>query len=146
MNEIVENVLALTKHLIHTNGVQLNTALAADLPWVSVDSNQMKQVLLNLVHNALQAMPSGGTLEVDTEVRANDHRDWIVVTVKDSGVGIYPQNQEKIFEPFYTTKAGAGGTGLGLSVTYGIVTDHGGTIEVESSPGSGSTFVVWLPL
>jgi signal transduction histidine kinase len=146
MNEIVESVLALTRHLIHTSGVKLETALAADLPWVSVDGNQIKQVLLNLVHNALQAMPSGGTLQVTTGVRRNDDRDWMVVAVRDSGVGINPQNRERIFEPFYTTKGNLGGTGLGLSVTYGIVTDHGGTIDVESNPGEGSTFTVWLPL
>ncbi len=146
MNGLVEDVLALTKHLIHTSGVQLNVSLADGLPWVSVDGNQMKQVLLNLVHNALQAMPSGGSLEIHTEERAKDNRSWVIVSVRDSGVGIDPQNRERIFEPFFTTKGNAGGTGLGLSVTYSIVTDHGGTIEVDSRPGAGSTFTVWLPI
>ncbi len=146
MNEIVEDVLALTKHLIHTSGVHLNIWLGRDMPWVSVDGNQMKQVLLNLIHNALQAMPSGGTLDVQTGIRTKDNRSWVTVSVKDSGVGIDPQNKERVFEPFFTTRGNAGGTGLGLSVTYGIVTDHGGTIEVESKPGAGSTFTVWLPI
>ncbi len=146
MNEIADDVLALTRHLIHTSGVQLDVNLAKDLPWVSVDSNQMKQVLLNLIHNALQAMPNGGKLKLLTEARYKDGRRWVVITVKDSGIGIEPQNRDRIFEPFFTTKGNAGGTGLGLSVTYGIVTDHGGTIEVESQPGTGSTFVVWLPI
>lgn len=146
MNEIADDVLALTRHLIHTSGVQLNVDLAKDLPWVSVDSNQMKQVLLNLIHNALQAMPNGGKLQVNTESRQRSNRKWVVVTVKDSGVGIELQNKDRIFEPFFTTKGNMGGTGLGLSVTYGIVTDHGGTIEVESQPGTGSTFTVWLPI
>lgn len=146
MNGLVEDTLALTKHLIHTNGVRLNVNLAEGLPWVSVDGNQMKQVLLNLVHNALQAMPSGGNLEIQTEERAKDNRRWVIVSVKDSGVGIDPQNKERIFEPFFTTKGDTGGTGLGLSVTYGIVTDHGGTIEVDSRPGAGSSFTVWLPI
>jgi len=79
-------------------------------------------------------------------VRTREDRPWIAVAVKDSGVGIEVKNKDRIFEPFFTTKGDSGGTGLGLSVTYGIVTDHGGTIEVESLPGKGSTFTVWLPL
>lgn len=146
MNETIEDVLALTKHLIHTNGVHLNIWLEKDLPWVSVDNNQMKQVFLNLIHNALQAMPSGGTLDIQTASRIKDDVSWVTVSVKDSGVGIDAKNKDRIFEPFFTTKGNSGGTGLGLSVTYGIVTDHGGTIELESSPGVGSTFTVWLPV
>ncbi len=146
INEIIEEVLMLTRHLIHTSGVQLSLEWVKDAPWVSVDSNQMKQVFLNLIHNALQAMPDGGSLDIQTLVRQRDNRNWITVAVKDSGVGIEVQNKDRIFEPFFTTKADRGGTGLGLSVTYGIVTDHGGTIEVESSPGKGSLFTVWLPL
>jgi signal transduction histidine kinase len=146
INEIIEDVLMLTRHLIHMSGVQLSLELFKDSPWVSVDTNQMKQVFLNLIHNALQAMPTGGNLEIQTSVRTKDGRPWIAVVVKDSGVGIEVKNKDRIFEPFFTTKANSGGTGLGLSVTYGIVTDHGGTIEVESSPGKGSIFTVWLPL
>ncbi|MBI1795212.1 MAG: GAF domain-containing protein [Chloroflexi bacterium] len=146
INEIVEDVLALTKHLIHTSGVRLNIWLGKELPWASVDSNQMKQVFLNLIHNALQAMPSGGNLDIQTVTRERGNRSWVTVSIKDSGIGIDPQNKERIFEPFFTTKGNTGGTGLGLSVTYGIVTDHGGTIEVESRPGLGSTFTVWLPI
>ncbi len=146
INQILEDVLALTNHLIHTSGVRLDLSCEPELPWVSVDSNQMKQVFLNLIHNALQAMPTGGVLEISTAARNQADRRWVVVAVRDSGEGILLDNQERIFEPFFTTKGTAGGTGLGLSVTYGIVTDHGGTIEVDSQPGSGSTFAVWLPI
>ena len=146
INEIIEEVLMLTRHLIHMSGVQLSLELVQDPPWALVDTNQMKQVFLNLIHNALQAMPTGGDLEIQTSVRTRDDRPWIVVAVKDSGIGIEVKNKDGIFEPFFTTKGNSGGTGLGLSVTYGIVTDHGGTIEVESSSGKGSTFTVWLPL
>ena len=146
LNEIVEDVVALSKHLIHTSGVRLNLDLEVNLPWVLVDANQMKQVLLNLVHNALQAMPGGGEMKILTETVSRNNRDWVVVTVMDSGVGISAKDQARIFEPFYTTKGNQGGTGLGLSVTYGIVTDHGGQIDVESQPGKGSKFTVWLPL
>jgi signal transduction histidine kinase len=102
-------------------------------------------VLLNLVHNALQAMPDGGKMEISTFSAVRDGRDGAVVSVGDTGIGISQLNQSRIFEPFFTTKGDQGGTGLGLSVTYGIVTDHGGQIDVESQPGKGSLFKVWLP-
>jgi two-component system, NtrC family, sensor kinase len=146
LNEVVEDVVALSKHLIHTSGVELKLDLEVNLPWVIVDVNQMKQVLLNLVHNALQAMPDGGGMKILTETVSRNNRDWVVVSVIDTGIGIAQQEQARIFEPFYTTKGNQGGTGLGLSVTYGIVTDHGGQIDVESQPGTGSKFTVWLPL
>jgi two-component system NtrC family sensor kinase len=146
INEIVQDVLALMTHFIHTSGVQLELDLGADLPWIVLDANQMKQVLLNLLHNALHAMPGGGRLQVRTQLRVRNERDWIVIEVVDNGVGMEQSEIVRIFDPFYTTRAESGGTGLGLSVTYGIVTDHGGTIEVQSQRGSGSTFSVWLPV
>jgi signal transduction histidine kinase len=111
-----------------------------------MDRNQMKQVLLNLFHNAIQAMPQGGTLDVSTALQSHENRQWATVSIRDSGQGIAPNVKERIFEPFFTTKADQGGTGLGLSVTYGIVTDHGGFMDVESEPGRGACFNVWLPL
>jgi signal transduction histidine kinase len=146
INQIVDDVLALTTHFIHTNGVQLEVDFQEDLPWVSVDSNQMKQVFLNLIHNALQAMPTGGNLQIKTRTRSKDNRESVFISIKDSGIGIDLKDIDRIFEPFYTTKGHRGGTGLGLSVTYGIVTDHGGTIEVDSQLGEGSIFTVWLPV
>ena len=146
LNEVVQDVVALSKHLIHTSGIELKIDLEKNLPWVLVDANQMKQVLINLVHNALQAMPDGGDMEIKTSVASRHSRDWITVSVQDTGVGIPHFDQARIFEPFYTTKGNQGGTGLGLSVTYGIITDHGGQIEVLSQPGAGAKFTVWLPL
>ncbi len=146
LNEVVNDVIALTRHLIQTNHVALVVELDTALPWVSIDSNQMKQVLLNLIHNGLQAMPRGGEMQVRSFLGKRENRDWVVMSVKDSGMGISVEDQAKIFEPFFTTKGNSGGTGLGLSVTYGIVADHGGTIEVFSQPGQGSVFEVWLPL
>ena len=145
LNDVVEDVVALSRHLIHTSGVTLNLQLQESLPWVLVDVNQMKQVLLNLIHNALQAMPNGGDLTISSESTSRAGRDWIRIAVQDTGVGIPKPDQARIFEPFYTTKGDQGGTGLGLSVTYGIITDHGGQIDVESQPGAGSKFSVWLP-
>jgi signal transduction histidine kinase len=91
-------------------------------------------------------MPGGGEMKILTETVSRNNRDWVVVAVMDTGIGISPRDQARIFEPFFTTKGNQGGTGLGLSVTYGIVTDHGGQIDVESQPGKGSKFTVWLPL
>jgi len=145
LNKVVEDIIALSRHLIHTNGVELSLRLQDDLPWVLMDENQMKQVLLNLVHNALQAMPEGGQMEISTTEAQKVGRDGVMVSVKDNGMGITAENQTRIFEPFFTTKADRGGTGLGLSVTYGIVSEHGGEIELISEPDKGSVFRVWLP-
>ena len=145
LNELMADVLSLTNHLMRTSGVQLDVALAKKLPWVSVDRNQMKQVFLNLFHNALQAMPSGGQLLVQTSTRQRNGRKWVAASITDTGDGISPKDRERIFEPFFTTRSGQGGTGLGLSVTYGIVSDHGGEIDVESEIGKGTNFTVRLP-
>ena len=145
MNELMDDVVSLIGHLMHTSGVQLEVVLSNDLPWVSVDRNQIKQVFLNLFHNALQAMPNGGQLTVKTAARQRNNRKWVTASIKDTGVGIPPEDRERIFEPFFTTRSGLGGTGLGLSVTYGIISDHGGEIEIESEVGKGTIFIVWLP-
>ena len=131
---------------LRTSGVQLITDLSEGIPWISVDRNQIKQVILNLVHNALHAMPTGGEIHITTDRRSRDQRDWLAMSLADTGTGIAPENIERVFEPFFTTRAKDGGTGLGLSVTYGIVADHGGLIDVESQVGKGSTFTVWLPV
>jgi len=146
LNDVVRDVVALTSHLIRTSGVSLELKLLEDLPSTLVDKNQLQQVVLNLIHNALQAMPGGGALEIGTAGRARDGRSWAVCWVQDSGTGIEPALRERIFEPFFTTRGDRGGTGLGLSVSYGIVTDHGGKLEVESEPGHGSVFSIWLPV
>jgi signal transduction histidine kinase len=146
LNEIVEDVIALSRHLIHTSGVQLSVQLDPSLPWILVDANQIKQVVLNLVHNALQAMPDGGRLEIETKPSKRHHHKGVTIAVVDTGTGISTEEQARIFEPFFTTKGDRGGTGLGLSVTYGIVTDHGGYIDVESEPAKGAKFTVWLPV
>jgi len=146
IGEIVDDVLGLTTHLMRTNGVRLDFVRAENLPWVLVNTNQLKQVFLNLVHNALQAMPAGGKLTVVIELQRDSERDWVVVRIQDDGLGIRPGDMSRIFEPFFTTRAEHGGTGLGLSVSYGIVSEHGGRIDVESQPGHGSTFSVWLPV
>ncbi len=146
LNEVIEDVAALTNHLFASNAIELTMELGENLPWILMDRDQIKQVVLNLLHNALHAMPHGGKLSVQTETREKNDEEWVVMLVKDNGKGISPHDIARIFEPFFTTKADDGGTGLGLAVSYGIVADHYGFIDVDSSPNKGATFSVWLPL
>jgi len=146
INELINDVLGLIHHLLHTGGIELVTNLIVNLPWISADPGQIKQVLLNLFHNAIQSMPNGGLLTVDTVIKQRDGRDWIGIAVRDTGEGISPANLERIFEPFFTTRPPGKGTGLGLSVSYGIITEHGGIIDVESRVGKGSCFTIYLPV
>jgi signal transduction histidine kinase/putative methionine-R-sulfoxide reductase with GAF domain len=145
LNDLVGDVLALVNHQARSFGIEIIIELWDQLPWLLVDPNQIKQVLLNLIHNAIQAMPGGGRLTLETRPAQREGRHWLVVAIQDTGEGISPENQERIFEPFFTTRAGTG-TGLGLSISYTIVTDHGGFIEVDSEMGRGSCFSVYLPI
>ena len=115
-----------------------------------LDTNQIKQVLVNLLNNGVQAMPDGGRLTIATRLTEREvdgvYRQMAAVYVSDSGLGIVPQDLERIFDPFFTTKEVGQGTGLGLSVSYSITEKHNGRIEVESVPGEGSTFTLLLPI
>jgi two-component system NtrC family sensor kinase len=125
----------------------------ADEALVEADEAQLHQVLTNLVVNAIQAMPSGGKVELVTRVVeqaappyvGKQAPQWLAIEVRDTGIGMDDATRKRIFEPFFTTKQVGEGTGLGLSVTWGIVREHGGWIDVQSQPGKGSTFTVYLP-
>ncbi|MGB2896696.1 MAG: ATP-binding protein [Anaerolineales bacterium] len=142
MRSTLESVFRLTEYLIRKG----NVTLVPDLPRVSTmatyDAQQIEQVLINIVTNAVQAMPEGGTLDVSLK----ELDDNIIITMRDSGIGISDENLVRIFDPFFTTKPEGEGTGLGLSVSYGIISRHGGLIEVESEVGIGTTFIISLPL
>ncbi len=142
LNRLLEEVFALLDQPCRANGIALTWELATGLPLVSVVPDRIKQVFLNLLLNAIEAMPAGGQLSVRT-VRT-DRPDGIRVEFRDTGLGIAPEALPRLFEPFYTTKPK--GSGLGLFISYRIVKEHGGTIAVNSQPGGGSTFAVWLPL
>lgn len=146
LNEVIEDVAVLMRHLLETSEIEFEMRLGENLPWVLIDRDQIKQVVLNLLHNALHAMPEGGALSVMTETRQKEEQDWLTMIISDTGKGITPHDLERVFEPFFTTKANQGGTGLGLAVSYGIVTDHHGFIDVESEPEQGTSFIVWLPI
>jgi signal transduction histidine kinase len=145
MNDLVVDTLALVQHQARASNIEITLDLDRDLPMIIVDPNQIKQVLLNLFHNAILAMPTGGVITLKTLRVLREGQNWLSVIVSDTGEGIAPENMERIFEPFFTTRPPGSGTGLGLSVSYGIISDHGGTIEVDSSLGKGSCFTVYLP-
>ena len=111
------------------------------MPSVSGDPGQLQQVIIALATNAVDAMPNGGQLTITTESNGK----MVLVEVSDTGFGIAPENVAKIFEPFFTTKEVGKGTGLGLAVCYGILTEHGGSLDVQSTPGVGTTFTISLP-
>jgi len=146
VNEVISMALALIHHIAQTSGIEIRVEMWDDLPLISIDRNQIQQVFLNLIHNAIQAMPDGGELLLQTLLEKQEDVDWVAVIVKDTGVGISKKDLDKVFEPFFTTKPSGEGTGLGLSVSYSIVSGHGGHIDVESKKGKGSTFTVWLPV
>jgi signal transduction histidine kinase len=133
-------VLALSNKRLEHGRIQVRTQLQVDLPPILGVPDQLTQVLLNLVINAIEAMPEGGELSLTSSTAD----DWLHVAIHDTGPGINPDEAAKIFEPFYTTKAD--GTGLGLAVSYGIIERHGGRITVEGSAQSGTTFTLALPV
>jgi two-component system NtrC family sensor kinase len=147
LNQMVREVLRLLQRQAELADVVVEVRCATDLPWVRGDGRQLKQVLFNLIVNALQAMPNGGMLTISTSYGPTTTRrgKFVRVCVRDTGVGIAPEHRQRLFQPFFTTKPKGEGTGLGLSVSLGIVENHGGTIEVESEPGEGSCFTVLLP-
>jgi signal transduction histidine kinase len=141
MRETIEGSLRLTDYLLRKGKVRVEKALPSAPLYVTYDPQQIQQVLINLIQNAVQAMPDGGDLKVALSVVDTK----AVITVHDSGVGIPPDVMPRIFDPFFTTKPEGQGTGMGLAVSYGILTRHGGQIEAVSQPGQGATFTLSLP-
>jgi PAS domain S-box-containing protein len=142
MQEVVENSLDMFRDRLSNHGVQVVTQMDPDCPRVVADSDQMNQVLINLIMNSLHAMPEGGTLRLELGCE----RDMVKLTVSDTGHGIRKEVINNIFDPFFTTKEFGKGTGLGLTVVKGIVEEHRGSIAVESEEGKGTTFTIHLPI
>jgi two-component system NtrC family sensor kinase len=137
----VETSARLTDYLARKAGVKVSTELPASGVMAFYDAQLIEQVLINLIQNAIQAMPKGGSLRL----RVAQKDDWVETSVQDTGTGIKKENLSRIFDPFFTTKPPGEGTGLGLSVSYGIVAQHGGEILVDSKVGKGTTFTIRLP-
>jgi two-component system, NtrC family, sensor kinase len=141
LNRVVEETLSLVAHPLRASQIQVVKQLTEGIPPVRGSANKLQQVFLNLFLNARDAMPSGGMLEV----RSAAHNGSVEVEVVDTGNGITRENIHKIFDPFFTTKTSGRGTGLGLSVSYGIIKEHAGKIDVRSTPGRGTSFHVEFP-
>ncbi|RJP23860.1 MAG: sensor histidine kinase [Candidatus Abyssobacteria bacterium SURF_5] len=141
INQVLEELLALLRGQLFRRKIEVTSELAENLPEVNVSTDQIRQVFLNLIKNAEDAMPEGGKMTVRTRYR----KGRVEIDVADDGCGIPPENIKNIFEPFFTTK-GVKGTGLGLSVSYGIIKNYNGEISVDSEPGRGTTFTIQLPV
>jgi two-component system NtrC family sensor kinase len=142
LRSIIAQSMKLIDHHLTMNNVQLQTAIAEDLPSLRCDAEQILQALLALEINAVEAMPQGGTLRIESAVSGNE---TVTVRIIDSGIGIRADDLPHIFEPFFTTKKEGKGTGLGLAVVYGIIERHGGTITCESAHNAGTTFTITVP-
>jgi len=149
INKAVEAALLLVGHQINLENIKLEKKLDAQLPPVLADFDQIQQVLINIIQNATQAMPSGGTLTIASSVAegikiGESTKKTVRIDIKDTGVGIPKENLNNLFTPFFTTKEKGKGVGLGLSVVHGIIGRHKGKIEVDSQPDVGTTFTIYL--
>lgn len=145
IHDIVTKTLNLVENRLYKQKIDLKTNIAADLPRLHADYQQLEQVLVNFYLNALDAMPRGGTLAVSAAVQGANGDALLVIAVSDTGFGIEKEALGRIFQPFYTAKK-TRGLGLGLPICERIIKNHGGRIEVESTVGQGATFKILLPL
>jgi signal transduction histidine kinase len=141
LTQVVEEGLYFLESRCAKEGIKVKRLLSTDLPEITADPAQLTQVLVNIVVNAIQAMPNGGNLTIQT----NASDQYVFLIVEDTGDGMSKNVMKQIFLPFFTTKEVGQGTGLGLAVVHGIVTSHGGSINVESEVGHGTRFEIQLP-
>jgi signal transduction histidine kinase len=139
---LVEGILLVMEKQMREANINVETYFDNEIPEVMASTNQMRQVMLNVIKNAKEAMPKGGTLTV----RTSQEDDKVLIRIQDTGMGIPEEIRDKIFEAFFTTKQKVKGVGLGLSVCYGIIKDHSGEIKVESEEEKGTTFIISLPI
>ncbi len=144
LKDALQEAITLVRMSAKMTQVQCNLDVHAD-PIMSARRNEIQQIFINLMSNALDAMQNGGTLTVILEEDTIAGQPWVRVSVKDTGEGISPEIRKRIFEPFFTTKAPGKGTGLGLSIVRDIVGNYQGVLEVQSEPHQGTTFIVRLP-
>lgn len=144
LNDVLNSVISLTRHKMELFNVELTTRLHQGLLIVQGDERELQQCFLNLIFNAIEAMPSGGKLQIISELEKDNKN--VRIEIRDTGYGISKKNIEHIFDPFFTTKGEGEGTGLGLSIVYGITKNHKGNISVNSRVGEGSSFVLTFPV
>ncbi len=143
IHEILDKTLTILRHRAGLDEIKIHTDYAAELPFLSCDFKRLQQAFVNILWNAIEAMPEGGTLTVTTNF--DREKDRIEIQVRDTGLGIPEDDVERIFEPFFTSKADGKGVGLGLSVAYGIIRQHQGEIHINSTVGEGTRFSIQLP-
>jgi len=143
-NEVLDIVLKLTRHTMNINNIKLVTDFSPKPLMIKGDSNQLQQCLLNLIFNAIEAMPGGGQLRISSKFDGTEKN--ALIGIQDTGYGISKENLEHIFDPFFSSKEEGKGTGLGLSIVYGIVKNHKGNINVNSTVGRGSLFTLSFPV
>jgi two-component system NtrC family sensor kinase len=143
VNRVLEDLFKILEFQPASKSVKLNKRLAPDLLLICADSGQIRQLFLNIILNAFQAMPDGGELDISTGSWISGSAEGVEITIRDTGTGIPKADLLDIFKPYFTTKEE--GTGLGLAICYGIIKGHDGDIEVESEVGKGTTFRIFLP-
>jgi signal transduction histidine kinase len=143
VNRVLEDLFKILEFQPAAKSVKLKKRLAPDLRLIHGNSGQIRQVFLNIILNAIQAMPDGGELDISTGRWRSEAAEGVEIAIRDTGTGIPKDDIRDIFQPFFTTKEE--GTGLGLAISYGIVKEHDGIIEVESEVGQGTTFRIFLP-
>ena len=144
INDIITNSLYLIRNQALINNVKISTELSDQLPGIVADGSQIQEILLNIILNAMDAMPEGGKLHVTSDTTENNR--FVQIKVSDTGCGISPKNLDKVFDPFFTTKGAGKGTGLGLAVAYDVIEKHLGKIKMESEVGKSTTCIIDLPV
>ena len=148
LNSVLSTALGVASERVSTRGIRLESDLKPDLPQVMGERARLETVVLNLLNNAIDAVQDGpeGLIRVTSRQRQTPEGECVEVTVEDNGPGIPPEALDRIFDPFFTTKSSCHGHGLGLFLSYGIITEHRGRLEVRNGAGAGAVFTVLLPI
>jgi signal transduction histidine kinase len=150
VNEVLEELIRLSLPWLHARNVTLFSSLSSEVPSILGDPTHLQTLFLNLITNALDAMPQGGHLRISTQPQftpatSGGNGRWVEISIADTGIGITEESKKRIFDPFFTTKKIGEGTGLGLAICEKIIKEHAGRLEVESEVGKGSTFSILIP-
>jgi two-component system NtrC family sensor kinase len=150
VNEVLEELIRLSLPWLHARNVTLLSSLSSEVPSILGDPTHLQTLFLNLITNALDAMPQGGHLRISTQLQSTPATSggngrWVEISIADTGIGITEESKKRIFDPFFTTKKIGEGTGLGLAICEKIIKEHAGRLQVESEVGKGSTFSILIP-